>query len=256
LPARGYKSVTVGQKYYDDFKEIADKKHMPVAKLAEWLIEQYSRPYIRALIDEVATKKRGFEVPYQDFVLDPKIKDYKSTAWVRSEDYVKQVGFAYLVIEDRVRHDDEFKAERVFIVSQNSWDKKEVWKMIGEWLIFRFLREEQFKIFVLREKIADKILTIKDKDDQQKTLTKYYDMGIYAEARDKPTVEVVVGYLEINPQSRPGEYARVSSLDNPKEIKDAERYFAELEKHAQIIENAADLEKLEKQSYDENVETQ
>lgn len=249
MPADGYKSITVRSKYYVALKAIADNKNTSITQIVESLVEKYSRPFIRAMIDEITARNRSFHVPYEDFVLDPKIKIYESTAWVRSEAYTKHVGHHMLVIEDRVRHDPEFKAERVFIVPQISWEKKGVWKMIGEWLLFRFLREDQFSIFVIRENRVEKILTIEDKDGQEKNLTKYYDMGIYAEPRDKQNAETVVGFLEVDAQSRPGQYTRFSSKVDPKEIENAEKYFKKLRKHAQIIEDTEDLEKLEKQPY-------
>lgn len=239
MPTNGYKSVTIHQKQYDTLKNIANQKGISIAKLIKILIEQYSRPYVRAMIDEIAANSPDFEVPYHAFVLDSKIKNYESTAWVRTENYVKRMRSPMLFeIEDRIRHDNEFNVDKIFIISRNAWSKKEVWKWIAEWLTFRFLREKQIRIFALKEKIADKILT---------TQIQYYDMGIYGEARDKPAPEVVVGYLEIDSQSRPGKYRRISSHDDAEEIKRAKRYFGELKKRAQAIENMGDIEKLQEQ---------
>jgi hypothetical protein len=253
MPVTGYKSITIDQEHYSDFKAIADRKQISVSKLIEWLIEQYSRPYIRAMIDEIAARKRSFEVAYQNFVLDPNMNHYQSTAWVRSEDYIEKVDRpAFEFVDSRVRRESDFNIERIFILSRGSWDNKEVWKMIGEWLLFRFIREKQVKIFVLSEKVADKILSIKEKDtNQEKKLFRYYDMGIYGRTRDRPAFEVVVGYLEVNPQSKPGDYDRVSSHEDAQEIKTAERYFGELKKCAQTIEELKDIAKLQEQPYDE-----
>lgn len=251
MPANGYKSVTVHKKQYEVLKTIAKQKDISISELVKMLIEQYSRPYVRAMIDEIAASRPGFEVPYYAFVLDSKVKDYESTAWVRTEDYVKRMRSPMLYeLNDRIRHDLEFNVDKIFILPRNSWSKKEVWKWIAEWLTFRFLREKQIRIFVIKEKTADKALKITEKAGQKTTQIKYYDMGIYGEARDKPASEVVVGYLEIDSQSRSGRYRRISSHDDAEEIKRAKRYFGELKKCAQAIENMGDIEKLQKQPYD------
>jgi hypothetical protein len=249
MPAAGYRSITVHQKYYDALRIIADQKDISVTELIERLIDQYSRPYIRAMIDEIAAKERDFKEPYHAFVLDSKIKHYKSTAWVRTEDYVKRMRDPMLGdLADRIRKDDEFNIDKIFILSQNSWSKREVWKWISDWLTFGLFREKQIRIFVLKQKIADKILATMEKDDQKRK--QYYDMGIYGEARDKPDSETVVGYLEIDSQSRPGKYKRISSCDDAEEVKRAERHFGELKKGAQAIESSGDIEKLQQQLYD------
>lgn len=249
MPAAGYRSITVHQKYYDALRIIAHQKNISIKELVEELIEQYSRPYVRAMIEKITADEPGFEAPYHAFVLDSKIKYYESTSWVRTEDYAERMrGPMLLELAERIRHDDEFNIDKVFILSQNSWNKKKVLKWIREWLTFRFLRERQIRIFVLREKNADEILAAMEKDDQKRT--QYYDMGIYGEDRDQPTPEVVAGFLEVDSQSRPGEYRLFLSLDEAEEVRKADKYFEELKKRAQTIEDERDLANLQEQSYD------
>lgn len=257
MPAIGYRSVTIHQEQYDVLKNIAQQKDKTITELIEMLIEMYSKPYVRAFIDEVASKeeppgtKLGFEAPFHNFVLDRRnIKHYESTSWVRTEDYVKKMRDSMLghKISDRIRDDDEFKVDKIFILSRDSWNEKEVWRWIAEWTYLRFLREKQLNIFVLKEKTADKIFAINEKINQEKR--KYYDMGIYKLTRDKPDPWDTVGYLTINEHSKPGPYIRIRRGDDPEEVERAERYFTILEKKAQPIKSLEDIEKLQKQSYD------
>lgn len=249
MPVAGYRSVTIHQKYYDALRAIAEQKEISVTELIEKLIDQYSRPYIRAMIDEIAAKERDFKEPYHAFVLDSKIRYYKSTSWVRTEDYVKRMRDPMLGdLADRIRKDDEFNIDKIFIISKDSWCNREVWKWITDWLTFGLFREKQLRIFVLKQITAGRILAGMERDDQKRE--QYYDMGIYGETRDKPDHETVVGYLQIDSQSRPGEYKRISSCDEAEEVKKAERYFGELKKGAQPIESSEDIEMLRKQPYD------
>lgn len=251
MPAAGYRSVTVRQKQYDALKTIANQRGKSIMELLEMLIEQYSRPYVRAIIDEIAASKSGFEAPYHAFVLDSKTKHYQSTSWVRTEEYVNRMRDPMLrKIEDRIRNDDELNVDKIFILSPDSWNKKEVWRWIAEWLTFRYLREKQLRIFVLKEKTAGEILATKQKGDQKTTQRKYYDMGIYQLAQDISDPWDTVGYLKIDDQSRPGQYTRIRRCDDVEEVKRAERYFADFKKKAQAIENMGDIERLQKQSYD------
>ena len=257
MPATGYRSVTVHQEQYDVLKTIAHQKDKAITELIEMLIEMYSKPYVRAFIDEVASKeeppgtKLGFEAPFYSFVLDRRnIKHYESTSWVRTEDYVKKMCDSMLgrKISDRIRDDDEFKVDKIFILSRDSWNKKEVWRWIAEWAYLRFLREKQLSIFVLKEKTADEMLATKEKVNQEKR--KYYDMGIYKLAQDIPDPWDTVGYLTIDDHSRPGPYTRIRRSDDVEEVKRAQRYFADFKKKAEPIENLGDIERLQKQPYD------
>lgn len=250
MPATGYRSVTVHQKYYDDLKSIAHQKGISITELIEKLIKQYSRPYIRATLEMITADKPDFKAPYHAFVLDREnTKYYESTAWVRTEDYAKRMHVPMLLeLEDRFYQDDEFTVNKIFILSQNSWSKKAVWEWINQWLAFRSLRKKQLSIFVLKEKIADEIIATLEKDDQKRK--RYFDMGIYVEARGKRAPDDTVGYLEIDSRSHPGDYKLIRFHDDAEEVNRAERYFGELKKNAQAIEDILDLAKLQQTPYD------
>jgi len=256
MPATGYKSLTVRQELYEVIKDIAKEKNKNITELVEMLIELYNKPYVRAFIDEVASSeempatKPLFVEPFHDFVLDRRyIKHYESTSWIRTEDYVKKMRESMLgpEISKRIRDDDNFKVDKIFILSQDSWNKKEVLRWIAEWAYVRFLREKQVNMFVLKEKTAEEVLAIKDGDKEKR---KYYDMGIYRLSEDLLDPWDTVGYLKIDEHSNPGPYKRIRRSEDSEELKRAEKYFAELKKKAQPIENLEDIEKLRKQPYD------
>jgi len=238
MPAKGFTSITVHKDKYETIKRLADSQGQTVTHLVEYLIAQYSHPDRRALIDETASN--GFTRvewkwpgPYEDIVSDPSIKNYKSTAWIRSKDYISKAGPPLWKIDKRIREDEKFSVERMFIVSQNAWGSNEVWEWLGNWLIYCFLRVEKFKIFLAKEKDAM----------GRKIPERYYDMGIYG---DPPRI---VGYLSLDSKSAPLSYTWVSPLD-VKEIKNACRYFKELKSCARIVKNFEDFERLRKQAYD------
>jgi hypothetical protein len=256
MPATGYRSVTIHQEQHDILKTIAAQKDKAVTELVEMLIELYSKPYVRAFIDEAASSEEGsgtglgFEAPFHDFVLDLRnIKNYESTSWIRTEDYVKKMHDSLLgrKISDRIRDDDEFKVDKIFILSPDSWNKKEVWRWIAEWAYLRFLRERQLNLFVLKEKTAEEMLAIRGKVDEEKR--KYYDMGIYKLAKDIADPWDTVGYLTIDDHSNPRAYRRFRVGEDAEEVKRAERFFGDLKKKAQLIRNLEDIETLQQQSY-------
>ena len=248
MPAVGYRSVTIPQKYYDALRLIAEQNDSSITEVLVKLIDQFSRPYVRAMIEKITSNEPDFEAPYHAFVLDLKIKYYASTSWVRTENYVERMrGPMLLEFAERIRTDDDFKIDKIFVLSDESWNKNNVLKWIREWLTFRFLRENQIRIFTIKQKTAEKILLPMEKDEKKRE--QYYDMGIYGEARDKPTPETTVGFLDIDVHSRPREYKLVSSLKEPKEVKTAERYFEELRKSANVVEDERDIMKLQEQSY-------
>jgi hypothetical protein len=258
MPAIGYRSVTIHREQYDVLKSIAKQKDKTITELVEMLIELYSKPYVRAFIDEVASSKEeisstkfGFEEPFHSFVLDERnVKHYESTSWIRTEDYVKKMRESMLArkMKDRIQDDDEFKIDKIFVISRDSWNKKEVWRWIAEWAYLRFLREKQLNLFFLKEKTADEVLAIEGETDQEKR--KCYDMGIYKLGIDLVDPWDTVGYLPINKNSDPGRYKRFRLGEDPEEVKKAERYFDDLKKKAQPIKKLEDIEKLQGQPYD------
>lgn len=220
---------------------MALNKKLSVSELTEFLVEQYSRPYVRAFIDETAKGGRGWQEAYEDIVLDQKIKSYISTAWIRTKEYIVNVGRPLWMIDRRSREDESFNVEKMFIISPNSWYEKDIWEWIGYWLIY-CIREERFRIFIVKEK---------DAYQATNNVTKYYDMGIYKEASDREEAEVVVGYLTIDEKSNPGPYQRFSSRDTPEEKSNAEHYYKELKKCAQTMKTIEDFTRIRAQDYDE-----
>jgi hypothetical protein len=236
---------------YERLKALARKKEMSATELAEFLINQYSQPYTRAFIDEEAKGKKWQEI-YEDIILDPKIECYQSTCWVRTPDYIRNVGPPYWTIDRRLRNpEDPFNVERMFIISKDSWGRKEVMEWLSYWAIVCFSARAKFRIFIIKEKDADRIVT--DKNTGQ-VLSKYYDMGIYRSAPGKGSAWIFVGFLQIDEESRPvlpDPYKRYSSSDSPTIVKDAEKYFKDLKEHALAMESSKDFAKLQKQPYDE-----
>jgi len=238
MPAKGFTSISIHKDKYEMIKEIADLQGQTVTQLIEHLVTQYLRPEKRALID--GTISSGFTRvewskwpgPYEDIILDPNVKHYRSTAWIRSKEYITKAGPPLWKIDKRVREDEKFSVDRLFVMSQSAWGSNEVWEWTANWLIYCFLRLEKFKIFVVKEKDAV----------EKKIPDRYYDMGIYG---DPP---IIVGYLRLDPKSNPISYTWVSPLDTD-ETENASRYFKELRSCAYAVKSFEDFEKLRKQAY-------
>jgi hypothetical protein len=233
---KGFTSISIHKEKYDILKAIAQQKGLAVTKLAEWLISQYSRPDIRAMIDEELRRAEyDWPGPYLDIVTNPDIKNYKSTAWVRTEDYIDNVGSQLWKIDRRFHDDDKFKVERVVILSSNAWLKKRVWTWIGNWLVYNFLRPENFKLFIVREKDL-----IQKGIDQ-----KCYDMGIYGEP------PVGIGYLDLTKASTTESYTYVPVGPDDKEAKKAEKCFDEIKRCGQAIDTDEGFRIIRKQPYNQ-----
>jgi len=237
MPAKGFTSVSIHRDKYETIKKIADLEGQTITQLIEHLITQYSSPEKRALIDE--TISNGFKKiewkwpgPYEEIILDPNIKHYRSTAWIRSKEYITKAGPPLWKLDKRVREDEKFSVDRLFVISQNAWGSKEVWEWVANWLIYCFLRLEKFKIFVVKEKDAVK----------KKIPDRYYDMGIYGEPPR------IVGYLVLDQKSNPISYTWVSPLDE-EELEKASRYFKDLKSCAYTVKSYEDFEKLRNQVY-------
>lgn len=254
MPTPGYRSVTIHQKHYEDAQIIANQKSLSVSDLFEWLLDQFSQPYVRAVVELVTADKGSnkpkFVAPFHAFVLDErKVKFYQSVSWVRTPEYAKRMHEPLLrELENRFYKDDEFNVDKLFILSSESWKTKEVWEWINQWLAFRSLRKKQLRIFVLRQKTAEGILRKLEKDDERRK--RYFDMGIYKAAQGKQDSNDTVGFLEIKTQSQPGDYTLFRAREDAKEVETAERYFDALKRSAERIEGIESLPMLEKQSYD------
>lgn len=252
MPTPGFKSVSLHQKYYDALSEIAKQKNVSVTTLLETLVGQYSEPYVRAVIEQITTNRTDFKAPYHEFVQDLKIKRYQSTSWVRTEEYVERMRYPMLLdLESRIRKDNALDIDKVFILSKESWGKKEVWKWITQWLTFKFYREDQINLFVIREKVAAEILAAREPDEEKRK--RYYDMGIYAVERDKWSPNDAVGFLKIGTRSEPDGYDLVRFGDDTKEVKRAEDCFEVLQRKARSVKDIIDLRELQQEDYDSQV---
>ena len=254
MPTSGYKSVTIHQKDYEDAQIIANQKKISVSELFEWLLTQFSQPYVRAMVEYYTPDKDPnkplFVNPYHAFVLNEnEVKYYQSVSWVLTPEYAKIMHEPLLrALENRVYSDDEFNVDKLFILSSESWKTKEVWEWINQWWGYSSLRKRQFRIFVLRQKTAEEILRKLEKDDERRK--RYFDMGIYRAAQETQDPYDSVGFLEIKAQSQPGDYKLFRADKAPIEVETAERYFDALKRSADRIESNESLPMLEKQSYD------
>jgi hypothetical protein len=235
--------------------EIAKKQDKSqIQALYDEIVEKYnSEIKFQKAILEIYKRARGFEESYHDFVLDLRVKNYRSTSWVRTEEYAKIMRGPLLhEYQHRLSNESDFKVEKVFILSLKSWDKDGVWKWIEEWLTFRYMREDQIRIFVLRETDARNLIATQEWKTVKDT-EKYFDMGIYEEVEDNQNPdkirEVVVGFLSVDEQSLPGEYRRVSSIYNDEEVNRAKTFFPELEKRSREILSIRDLDDIKGQPY-------
>jgi hypothetical protein len=147
MPTSGYKSVTIHQKNYEDAQIIANQKKISVSELFEWLLNQFSQPYVRAMVElytpDKDPNKPIFVNPYHAFVLDErKVKYYQSVSWVLTPEYAKIMHEPLLrALENRVYADDEFNVDKLFILSSKSWKTKEVWEWINQWWGYSSLRK-------------------------------------------------------------------------------------------------------------------
>jgi hypothetical protein len=254
MPTPGYRSVTIHQKYYEDAQIIASQKGLSVSELFEWLLDEFSQPFVRAKMEQITANKDSnvpkFIAPFHAFVLDErKVKYYQSTSWVRTPEYAKRMHEPLLrELENRIYRDDEFNVDKLFIVSSESWKTKEVWEWINQWLAFASLRKKQLRIFVLRQKTAEEILRKLEKDDERRK--RYFDMGIYRATQERQDQNDTVGFLEIETKSQPGSYTLFRALEDAEQIETAEKYFDALKRSAERIEDIESLPMLEKQSYD------
>ncbi|MEM2146439.1 MAG: hypothetical protein QW279_13840 [Candidatus Jordarchaeaceae archaeon] len=246
MPVPGRKSITISEDTYQTLRTLARKREMSATELAEFLIDQYSQPFIRTFIDEIA-RGAGLQESYEDIISDTKIGCYLSTCWIRTKDYIKNIGPIYWVIDKRLRNPNDLViVEKIFIISRSSWSIKEVWDYIGYWLIYCSLPEEKFKLFIIKEKDADRIAIEKDTG---RILSEYYDMGIYKEISEKKSPDVIVGFLSIDEESRPGPYRKFFSIDSPEVTMNAERYFEALKTGAYHLKTIQDFVELQKQKY-------
>lgn len=240
MPVKGYTSITIPRETYNRVKKIAESKNWSATELIKYLVDRYEDPETRALIDEsipgpaeVVWKWPG---PYEQIILDPKVKNYYSIAWIRSKGYIDKAGRPQWVVDERIRGEGDFRVEKIFIVSQNAWGENEVWQWIGKWFTYAnpFAFGEKVKLFVVKEKECRK----KEKDER------YYDIGIYGDQ--------LVGFLELDELSNPKAYTWISL---PREkIEKALSIFQKIKRSSVPLKTVEDFERLRKEAYDKQGE--
>jgi hypothetical protein len=237
MPAKGFTSVTMHVENYEKIKRIAESKGNTVSQLIEYLIDQYADPSKRAFIDEPTsggfTKVEwAWPGPYQDIVSDPAVQCYLSTAWIRSKEYVKTAASPQWAIDKRIREDRQFRAEKMFIMSEKAWEADDVWNWIANWFVYCFLGQERFKLLIVKEREAR----------AKRIEERYFDMGIYG---DPPKA---IGYLTLDENSSPQLYTWISPHDTSEKEKALAR-FEILKSCAKSVKQFGDFEKLRMQDY-------
>lgn len=222
MPKEGFKVISVREETYNKIKELA--KRSTLTTFVDELVKHYRPPLSRP---EKGTNDLFigsiWPGPYLAFVTDPETTDYKSTAWIYDEKYPDVVGLPQVDprILDRI-HDakDEFKMEKMVIVSQQAWEKAEVWKWILYWFSMSVRYEKKLKLFVVYETEVP----------TETVERKYLDMGIYESKNEE---KEACAFLNLSPGWEHDESARqyVVYFD-PSEIDKANTAFEELKKHA------------------------
>ena len=194
---RKYTSITVKNDLYDRIKKIADPRGMSAAEVVDDLVAYYERNPIPLRVDikpAEAEFKWEWPGPYLQIITDPRVGDYRSTAWIRTGGYVETIGAPQWrpEIRERLESDDEFKIEKIFLLSPKVWEEKKVWAWIFDWHSVSFTYKERVQYFVVKEEDAR----------AEGIDPEYYDMGIYG---DK-----LVGFLTVNEKSEPEVYYTIS----------------------------------------------
>jgi len=185
MPKKGFKVISVHDRIYDEIKRLAGEKGKTIAGFIEDMYKVYTSSGV--IVDKNGVV-RPIEIkwpwpgPYVDEVTRPEVKDYRSTAWIFSEQYPERIGTPQLnpKIMERIRNEKDFLVEKMIVVSPKAWDKIVVWRWIFEWFNISFVHGDRVKVFVVDErKISNSGI---DK--------RFFDMGIYGNN--------AVGFLELN----------------------------------------------------------
>jgi len=194
MPVKGYTSVTVKEEIYEKIKAIAREKDETIAAVIEQLLALYEPPSPPAplIAQEVRPERTEWKWPgpYEQVILDKRVQHYMSTAWIRTAGYIEKVATPQYgpALMERIQKEEGFKVEKLFVVSEKAWDKREVWNWILVWLTLQFSYPTRVVAYVVKEKRAiDEGIN----DD-------YFDMGIYGRG--------LVGFLDIKPDSSYGKY--------------------------------------------------
>jgi hypothetical protein len=209
------KPLAVRRKSYEKIMERARKEGKTAVELVEEMLEFYERyEILRRIKQQPVLLWPKFPAlhpqdPYHVVLMDPRIKEYKSTSWVRSREYADKAGAPQLRPVGRVFTGD-FEIEKVLILSPKSWRDKKAWEFVWKWINLSMSLKPKLQVFVVREE------SIRDKIEE-----KYFDMGIYGNIR--------VGFLTLTEDSEPTSYYWV---DSEQELEAAKRNFEEIKKHA------------------------
>jgi len=186
MPKPGFKVVSVHERIYDEIKRLAESRGKTIAALVEDMYRVYISPPV--VVDENGVV-RPIEIkwpwpgPYVEVVTRPKVKHYRSTAWIFNEQYPEKIGTPQVnpKIIERIRNEKDFLVEKVIVVSPKAWDKIVVWKWIFEWFNISFVYGDRVKVFVVDERKISKSDGINKR---------FFDMGIYGNE--------AVGFLELD----------------------------------------------------------
>jgi hypothetical protein len=222
MPKPGFKVISIREAVYDGIKTLAESKGKTIAALIEDMYKVYTSPSIAIGENGVARPietKWPWPGPYVSVVTSPKVKHYRSTAWIINEEYPEKIGTPQMdpKIMDRIRKEEDFSVEKIIVVSPKAWDKVAVWKWIFEWFSISFVYGERVKVFVVDEKKVSKNNEI-DK--------RFFDMGIYGDE--------LVGFLELNEDwdHIPTEQLEYSWIYDRRRIKEAQDKFERLKRFA------------------------
>jgi hypothetical protein len=227
MPRKGFKVISVHDTIYDKIKRSAKSEKMNIAEFIENLVNKYEPPPSPPPFlgeESVEEKpKHGFLAwpwpgPYVRVVTAPQVTEYKSTAWVLSEQYPEKVGLPQLDpnILKRIQDEkDEFKMEKILVISQKAWDKVEVWRWIFEWFYQSVKYEKKLQLLVVNEKSVPPNTIDK----------KYYDMGIYGD-------EIVAFLTLLEGWEREPKNLSYAWHFDPPEIEKAKATFEKLKNHA------------------------
>lgn len=210
----GFTTITVSR---DTHKKIMERAHLAgksAAELVEAMFEVYEeerRPH--RIVDSIFRLLREIPQfswpafpavspidPYQAILMEPDVEAYRSTAWVRSEEYPDTVGLPQFRPVAR-SFLGELKIQKMLILSPQVWNSKKVWEWVLKWVVLHYILGDDLQTFVVPEKDIPKNIN-----------KKYLDMGIYG--------NLVIGYLQLSEKSEPLIYTWIKTREELKTAKD------------------------------------
>ena len=217
MPKKGFKVISVHDKLYYEIKKLAEKKRKTIAGFIEDMYKVYTSQAIEVGENGVVRPletKWPWPGPYVDVVTRPKVKHYRSTAWIINEQYPEKIGTPQMSpkIMERIRDEKDFFIEKIIIVSPKAWNKVAVWKWIFEWFSISFVYGDRVKVFVVNENAAKESGIDK----------RFFDMGIYGTEQ--------LGFLELNEDwdQIPTQELEYTWVYDRKRIKEAQDAFERL----------------------------